>query len=293
MHKLAAAGVTGAAALALVLSGCSANASSDPSSSADASAPLASAVPSEFKGGITVAMSTNNPPLSMQQAGQTVGEDPDLLDELSKVLGIKITKVPTSFENELLGLDQGKFDFVVQTDITKARLAKYDQLAQFKDGYTYVTTSDNKDIGKDASDVCGKTIATQTGANNTADLATQSATCEKDGKAAIKIVALPDVPSLYLAVASGRADAASAATSTLGYFLSSDQDKLGKKWRFTGPSYLEGKVGWTFPKGSKLIDAVQKGITYMMDKGTYQDVLTKWGLKNNIADKAEINPSIG
>ncbi|MBB5156944.1 transporter substrate-binding domain-containing protein [Saccharopolyspora phatthalungensis] len=290
-RKLAMAGLT--AVLLMATAACGSSGSSGSSAApADTSAPLYSSVPEKFRDGITVSLQTNQPPLSFQKDGQTVGEDPELLAELSKVLGIHIKVEPAAFESMLLGLDQGKYDFVLQTDITAARAAKYTQLSQFKDGYTFLATKDNPDIGSSESDLCGLTIGTQSGANYTAYLQKLSTKCTSEGKGAIVLVALPDVPSLYLAAASGRIKALSAPVSTLGYFIQSDQDKVGKEWKLTGPTYLQSKVGWTFPKNSELAPAVEKALNKMIADGSYQKILTKWGLQGNIADKAELNPSV-
>ncbi|GAA1010591.1 ABC transporter substrate-binding protein [Acrocarpospora pleiomorpha] len=281
--------------LALAVTGCAASGTASETSAAsggDTAAPLYQSVPAEFRDGITVAVQVNAPPLSFKGVdGTAQGEDPELLAALSKQLGIPIKIEQVSFENMLLGLNQKKYDFITQTNITTERMKIYDQLSQFNDGYNFITLKSTADFGATIDDLCGKTIASQTGDQATEYLQRKSDACTSAGKQAIKLVQLPSLPEGYLTVASGRAEAAVAPTSTLSYFLSQQKQQLGKEWKLTGPSILSVYAGYSFPKGSKLITVVQQGIDALMKDRTYEAILTKHGLSENIADSAQVNPT--
>lgn len=281
-------------AVAVALAGCgspSGDTSSSDDSGADTSAPLFDKVPEAYRDGITVAFQTSSPPLSMvDDAGDPAGEDIDLMAALSKQLGIPIKVELTSFENELLGLEQGKYDFVGQTNITAERAVKYDQLAQFVDGYTFATLDTSAEVGDSIESLCGLTIASQSGDQSSDYLASKSDGCTAAGKEAITLVQLPSLSDSYVAVASGRADAAVEPKSVLAYFLSQPDQQLGKKWKSTGPTIIPNFVGYTFMPDGDLIDVVQKGIQALMDDGTYGKILGEYGLDDNALDTASIDP---
>ena len=292
---LRVAGAAGTLVLAASLAACSSSsdrATGSDLGKTDSSAPFYNQVPAQYRKGISVALQVNAPPLSMAGSdGKPTGEDPELFAELSKQLGVPINIKPTTFENELLGLDQGKYDFIAQTNITSDREQKYDQLSQFKDGYALVGLKGGTTIPNSLSGLCGATIAAQSGDGGTDYLVEKSKQCTSNGDKAIKLVQLKSIPEEYVTVASGRAQAAMAPISTLSYFLASKDKQLGKSWQFTGPRMLPVLAGYSFPKGSKLITAVQSGIEALMKDGTYKAILDKNGLSENVATSALINPT--
>ncbi|WP_432974465.1 transporter substrate-binding domain-containing protein [Dactylosporangium sp. CA-233914] len=284
------------ATLVLALSACGSSGDSStgaaPQGGVDTSAPLYNQVPAQYRKGIKVAVQLNSAPLSMQnENGTQTGEDPELFAALSKQLGIPITVEQTSFENELLGLEQKKYDFVGQTNITAEREQKYTQLAQFKDGYRFAALSTTRDIGNTVMDLCGRKIASQVGDQATDYLNQKSKECTSAGKGAITIIQMPSQAEEYVAVASGRAEAAVQPLSLLAYFFSQKDQQLGKSWKETGPSILPILVGYTFLKDSPLVPVVQQGIQALIDNGTYGSILKKWGLSENAVQKAEVNPA--
>jgi polar amino acid transport system substrate-binding protein len=256
------------------------------------SAPLYNDVPEKNRDGITVAIQQNAPPLSLKaEDGSTQGQEPELLAALSKQLGVPITVVPTSFENELLGLDGRKFDIAGQTAITAEREQKYTQVSNFRDAYAFVALTDTPDIPDDVMALCGRTLATQSGDRSSTYLQSQSKTCTDAGKAPITLVQLPSLSDEYVSVASGRAEAAIEPLSVSAYFLSQKGAQLGKTWKRTGPEVLPVLVGYSFLKDSPLPEVFRKGMQALMDDGTYADIMKKHGLDQNIATEAQINPA--
>lgn len=258
---------------------------------ANTKAPFYSQVPKSYRSGITVAIQTDDPPLSEKAAnGTETGEDPELFAALAKELGVPIHVEATSFDNELLGLDSGKYDFVGQTNITTAREKMYEQVAQFRDGYRFTTLASDPSVGKTVMSLCGKTIADEVGDSSVVWLQDESAKCTAAGKSAITVVQLPATPQEYVSVASGRAQLAIAPLSVTSYFLAQKGEQIGKKWKETGPAVLPLYAGYTFPKGSKLVTVIAKGVDALMKDGTYAKILTKNDLKGNIMTRALINP---
>ncbi|MEU9888703.1 transporter substrate-binding domain-containing protein [Sphaerisporangium sp. NPDC051011] len=294
-HKLVPLAATTAVAL-FALTACGTGGSSDASASdkgtTDTSAPLYKDVPEKFRDGITIAIQQNAPPLSFKaEDGSTQGQEPELLKALSKQLGVPIKITPTSFENELLGLDGKKFDFVGQTAITAEREQKYNQVSNFVDGYSFVALDDSADLGTDEMDLCGHTLATQSGDQSSVFLQDLSKKCASAGKKEIKLVQLPSLSDEYVTVASGRAEAAIEPLSVMAYFLSQKDQQLGKSWKKTGPTVLPVLVGYSFLKDSPLPELIQKGVQALIDDGTYAEIMKKHGLEANIATEAHLNPA--
>lgn len=246
-------------------------------------------IPDQYKNGIIVAVQTSQAPKSYTDAaGNLVGEEPSMMAAISKEIGVPIKLQGTTFENMILGLQQNKYDFITSTNITADRESKFDQISEFKDGYTLATLGSSKDIGTTLDDLCGLTLVEQPGDAAIKFLETQSGACTSSGKAAIKILQIPELPANFLAVQSGRADAVVATASALGYFIKTN---AGTQWKITGPRFLEFLTGLSFPKGSPLVPIIKAALDELLSNGTYKQVLDNNGLSEIATDSIQVNPA--
>lgn len=118
------------------------------------------------KGTLTVAMEGNWQPWSYHdlQTNEVIGYDADVARAIGEKLGVTVEIVEAPWESLFAGLDDGRYDFVVNgVEITDERSAKYD----FSDPYAYVHTAlvvrdDNTEI-KGFDDLAGKVTCNSIG----------------------------------------------------------------------------------------------------------------------------------
>src|SRR5438046_10132 len=116
--KVQSAALGAIALVVLVLvAGCGSSSSSDTSSSSSsAKTPAATGpaalVPETIKkrGYLNVSGPDGSPPLSQKTGNQAVGMDPDLMNALGTVLGVKVRFSAVPFDSQLPGMAAGKYD---------------------------------------------------------------------------------------------------------------------------------------------------------------------------------------
>lgn len=280
----------------LSVSGC---ASSDDDTAAPSESPTATLfdqVPEEFRDGLLVASQANLAPLTfVDDAGDLTGLNVDLLDALSNVLGVEITLEPVTFENLILGLESGRYDFVADTTIREDRMLKYDQLSNLYSSYSVGTLATADPIGDEETDICGLNMGVVSGASITDYvLTTIDAACAEEGLEQIVLVEYPDFATQILATESGNIDGALVDTMTFGYFLTSDQ---GAKFDYNGPTRMKlSPSGYSFMKtqGGALADVVTEALTQLWEDGTYAAIFASYGLDESALDGPPVlNPDLG
>ncbi len=294
-HGLAALAVVGAAAL--LLAGCaSSGADVDGRTSVVPEGDLGAlkdSVPADFADGIVAATQADIAPLTFtNDDGEVVGFDQDLLGALSDVLGVEIKVEPVTFENLILGLESGKYDFVGDTTIKKERLAKYDMLSYLTSSYSVATLKTADEIDSDVTALCGTTMGVVSG-ELIADYvrATVDPACADAGLEAVTLTEYKDFASTVLAVQSQNVEGMIVDTMTFGYFQSGD---AGADFAFNGPSRMnQSNSGYSFLKAQdqELALVIQEALTILVQDGVYADLLDKYGLtESGIEGDPELNP---
>jgi polar amino acid transport system substrate-binding protein len=133
--------------------------------------------------------------------------------------------------------------------------------------------------------LCGKTLAVEKGTvQESTDVPADTATCKTAGKAAVTGLSFDDQNAANLALSSGRADGVLADSPVNAYAAK----QSGGKFVIVGTPYGTAPYGIAIPKGNGMAPAVLAAVKALMSNGTYQQILTKWG----IADGAITNPVI-
>lgn len=233
---------------------------------------------------IKVATSIYPPVDFYEKDGKTLtGFDHDLMEQVAKRLGVTIDWNVIDFAAIIPGIQSKQYDFATDLNDTAEREEMVDFVTQFRDGTSILVEKGNPEGLSDLDSLCGKTVAVTKGSTQVALVKTQNAGCSEP----IEMLQLPDDPDAMLAMRNGRADAYLVNTLAGSYAVNTaGQD---------GFEVLEGVydevfAGLAFPKSStELRDAVQAALQSLIDDGTYAEVMSTYGLDNNMIDKSVVN----
>jgi len=286
----------------LALAGCgsSSNSSSSLSSSSTIAktptvynAAIAAQVPSAIKtkGTLDVATEAQYAPNEfIGPDGHTViGMDPDLMQAIGAVLGLRVNMINSNFETIIPGLAAGRYDLGMSsfTD-TKEREKTVDFVTYFRAGISfYALSTANPGVNK-LADLCGKTVAVEKGTVELEEATKQSSTCTKEGKKAVTVLSFPGQNPVNLAIASGRAELGMADSPVVAY-----QIKQGAgRFKLVGESYNSAPYGIAVPKTSGMTTPILAALKQLMANGTYLQILTKWGVQSGAISEPKINGAI-
>jgi polar amino acid transport system substrate-binding protein len=251
-----------------------------PASTAAANSAVVAQVPASIKskGTITVAADASYAPDEfIGPDGHTVvGMDADLSHALAQTMGLKSNVVNATFATIIPGLASGRYDMGASsfTD-TKAREKTVDFVDYANVGESFYTkTNGGTQIGSIA-DICGKTVAVESGTTEEGDAKTQSAKCTKAGKPAVTVLVFSTQTEANLAVSSGRAQLGFADTPVAGYQVK----QSGGEFKLVGATFAPAPYGLAIPKQPGLAPAVLAALKALDANGTYAAIFAHWGLQ--------------
>lgn len=219
--------------------------------------------------------------------GTTVmGYEPDLLAEAAKRLGITLEWNNVEYTQMFAGVGTGRFDLGAYGVIDrKEREESLDILSYIK-GYATVAGKAGVENITDFKAFCGTSMVIVQG-QSYEDYWRKYSTenCDPDGKP-IKSLIVKDDPAAVLALKTDRVQYFPSAAFSLAYLA---QQSDGSIKVANGIKYFENRIGFIFPKGSKLAPAFRAVIQEMMDDGTYLTILKKWSLEGGAIKDAKIN----
>ncbi|RSX51701.1 ABC transporter substrate-binding protein [Bifidobacterium goeldii] len=241
-------------------------------------------------GTLTVGTDTSYAPAEfLAEDGKTaVGFDVDLSKAIAAVFGLKEETISSTFDSIIPSVGS-KYDIGISSfTVTPERMDAVDFVTYFKAGSTWVVRKGNPD-NVDTSNLCGVKVAVQTGTTQEEEVNKANEQCKADGKDAIDIQSSKLQTDVTTAVASGKASIFYADSPVAGYAISQTGDTLETLGDDTGvtPEAVAIKKG-----DSATAQAVQKAIQKLMDDGTYDKILSTWGVESGALDKAEINPTV-
>jgi polar amino acid transport system substrate-binding protein len=241
---------------------------------------IAALVPSAIrsKGTLTVAAdATYAPNEFIGPDGHTVvGMDPELVQALAAVMGLKAKVVNVTFDAIIPGMAAGKYDLGASsfTD-TKTREKTVDFVTYLSVGEAFLTKASGGVNVKALADLCGLTVSVEKGTTEQMDAASQNKKCVAAHKPAIKLLVFPDQNGANLALASGRAQVDFADSPIIAYQVR----KLGVQVK-SGPTFGTAPYGLATPKGNGMAKPVLAALKKLIANGTYAAILKKWQLQS-------------
>lgn len=305
MRKTYAAGAVMAGAL--LLAGCGANPSEsqgavgDNTSSAPAAAThakdqaLFDRLPDKVKTAGKL-VSVNNGSFPPYEIAGTDGKSltgvaADLSEELGGLLGVKIEHVTVDgLPSQLTGIAAGRYDLALgPVGDFPDRQVSNDFVDWVQEFVVFAVPKGNPNKIQSIADTCGLRISVMAGGSAEKVIKAQSDTCVKDGKKKVEVQSYKDQPTSILAVRSSRADGFFSSQAPLTYFVK----QSGGELELAGTGQANGfdtlYQGAVVAKDSPLRDVLKDGIQQLIDDGTYEKVMTKWGTNGNMLKQAGVN----
>jgi len=244
-------------------------------------------VPSDqlvFPGKLLICSDLPYPPQEFfDDQGNPIGSDIEIGQEIAKRLSLEPVIVNSVFDTIIPALTGGKCDIIISAqNITTARKKVVDMITYFQAGQSFLVAKGNPQNIKTQQDLCGKTIAAETGTtegdyiNGTGDFEGQglSEQCTKAGKAKITLKTFPKDSDALLALQGGQVDAYFADSPVAGYYVSQHPDAF----ELSGLTLGVAKEGISVSKEHpELKSAVQKALSQMVNDGAYLKILQKYG----------------
>ncbi|GAA4629524.1 ABC transporter substrate-binding protein [Actinoallomurus vinaceus] len=248
----------------------------------------AAKLPARIKsaGKLVVVMNVSSPPTKFYATDNKtiIGLNPDLARALGRVLGVQTQIQDVQLDGIIPGLSAKHFDFAISSmSATPERLKALDMVRYGAWGTSLAVAKGNP-AKLTVDGLCGHKIAVQQGSIQEAvRLPGLSKACQTGGKPAVQPVVLPSQTDALMQLGSGRVDGVLADTPVLAYAAVQTPDKFQLVSEMN-----RSPVAIGLPKGSDLTPALQAGLGALMKSGTYQAIFDKWGLKNAVTDKPDL-----
>lgn len=217
-----------------------------------------------------VAASCDYPPLEyIDDNGNIVGYEMDLIRAIASEMGIKIKIVNVSFDGIIAGIQGKQYDIgasgLTITEERKITCNFSTPILQFS--LSIVTNKDESQI-KNESDLVGKRVGVQLGT-------TCQFACEDAG---IDVKTYDEAPSAILDLANGNLDAVVLDSVVANDFVLSN-DSYSKILKVAGSFQNADDMGLAVIKGnSALLDILNDGIAKLQESGELANLKAKYGL---------------
>ncbi len=294
-------GAVGALALAVSLTACGSSSNSNsssagttggtssPTASVSVDPSLAAAVPSAIKSSGTISIGTDStyaPSEFLAPDGKTIiGFDVDLFNAVAAKLGLKTQWQSAKFDSIIPGVTSGKYNIGVSSfTINPEREAQATMVSYFSAGTQWGQKTGGS-VNPDAA--CGKPVAVQTGTVQVADLMSRSTKCTSAGQPAIKIDQYQAQSDATAAVVSGKDAAMLADSPVVAYAVQQTKGQLA----LLGQIYESAPYGYVLPKDQTSFGtAIASAVKQLIADGTYNKILTKWGVQAGAITNPTVNP---
>lgn len=275
--------IAAAAALALSMAACSSSPSTSDAQAANAAgnskAPSGLITP----GQLSVCIDPEYAPLeyfSNGTSGDIIGFDADGARALASHWGVKAVFQQTAFDGLMPALQAKRCDVMWSgLYVNAARTQVADATRYLATGPEMVINTKSKNKIKKASDLCGKTIAAQSGGANAAAAKAIGTDCVAKGKSDVTVTEYPQTAQTVLAVTNGKADALVETDVAIPDMVGKSSGQL-VELDGVFPTSSRTDFGVFTVKGSPLSAAVDTAVKAMIADGTLAKV----------ADKYKLNP---
>lgn len=221
--------------------------------------------------------------------GQTpIGYDIDIINAVGATLGLKVEIQSAEFASIIPALG-AKYDAGISSfTITADRQVETNMISYFSAGEAFAVAKGNP-LKIDPTDICGLTVAVQTGTVEDTGADTISAQCATDGKKPLEILRFASQSDATNNLIGGKADLMYADTPIVAFAVA----QTGGQIEQIGDQINSAPQGIVTAKADlELAKAIQQAVQQLMDDGTLAKILTPWGNSDLALTTAELNPAV-
>ncbi len=237
----------------------------------------------------TLAVALGSPPDDFRnEKGEIAGWEIDIMRAATQALGLQLELRPTTFDTLIPGLQANRFDAAVgQMGVTVVREKVVDMIGTLTGNELFAAMADDPIKVNSLDDLCGVTVATTRGSREMVFAEEHQPKCAAAGKKPIDALAFNDGNGAAEALMSHRAELFWLGSTAVSYFVAQSKGRTKVVGSYTDTSY----IGVALPKGSPMVAPLQAAIQHVIDDGTYQKIVTKWGLESGAVKQAPVNPT--
>jgi polar amino acid transport system substrate-binding protein len=223
-------------------------------------------------GELKVGTETQFAPFDFMDAGEHVGLNVDVFNEVGKELGVKVVWEDLPWESVLPGLDAGKFDIVAgPATITKARMEHYRFTVPIADATCAILkAAGDKSIQK-PEDIAGKAIGAGKASSQMDQLKAYAATLKN-----VDIREYVDNSTAYADLAAGRIAGVANSLPNIAYVAAQRSDTFAVVEPPFGQKSYFGYVGRKDDDHKSLMDAIDQALLKMKNDGRLAAFEKKW-----------------
>ena len=283
--------VAALAASALLLTGCVDNSTPTPSSEPQAVVEVDKAaqalLPAEIAsaGVLEVGIDPTYPPNEYKNdAGDIVGWEVDLFNDIAAKLGLTANYNQSTFDNIIPGIETSKYSVGVSSFFDKVeRQQVVDMVSYFTAGSQFAGRA-GETISTD--NLCGLKVAAQNGtAQYLEDIPAMSKVCTDAGNDAITLLGFDTQDQATNAVLVSKADVFVADSPVTQFAVKQNDGKL----QLVGDIYDIYFYAFPVTKGSALAPAIAAAVNSLIADGTYTSILGANGLTAGAITTSEVN----
>lgn len=248
---------------------------------------IAATVPADIRatGRLIIGVNVPYAPNEFKDAdGQIVGFDVDLMNAVSRTLGLTPEYRETAFEAIIPSVRAGDFNVGMSsfTD-TKDREELVDFVTYFEAGTLWAQQAGST---VDPNNACGLRVGVQYAAlQETEEIPNKSEDCVAEGQPPIEKVVYVNQDDLNKALINGEVDAMSADSPVTGFAIKTSGGALAE----AGDVFDTAPYGWPVAKGSGLAESLRQALAHLISTGEYRTIAIMWGVEKGMISTPVIN----
>jgi polar amino acid transport system substrate-binding protein len=276
------------AVLALVLSACSNSEDAQDAGSAAVSE-LADAVPEKVRkdGVLTLGIDPNYPPMEYLERGEAIGADLDLMTEVAGRLGLDVEFAEDAYALLVPGVAAGRFEAAISAlSVDDVDLQNANMVTYYKAGSQLaIRTPDGKKKRPGPNRLCGRKVGVLDGSLQHSQLVARSSNCIELNRKPIRILTYSAQAPATQAVVDNQVYATLADSPVIENAVRASDGTLAAK----GKPFAVKPYGIAVKQGRKrFAHTIRKTLRTMMEDGTYQRILTDWGISGGAIKKPRV-----
>jgi polar amino acid transport system substrate-binding protein len=249
---------------------------------------IAAMVPEDLRsvGEFTVAVNPDIAPVKfLDSNGEVAGLNPELLEAAGVVMGLDVTFRQATFDALVPGLEAERFDVIASIGDFKERQGTVDFIDYLMTGSALIVSADYEGDSLAEADMCGMKLSFVRGTYQQGQIESINEDCTTGGNKAIEATGYGDANGALLSVKSGQADGFWGDLQQLTY-----NEKTNPELYKVVANDVAGPYGIGInKKDAEFRDALQAALVHLVDNGTYDQTLEKWGQQEFGMPKMPLN----